>query len=80
MPILPVLALSLAVSSDYLKMFIRVHSEVQNVGGVKMTFEKSIKESFLRNRIQAVILAVRKRIFPPYLKKAPFLYVLRALS
>ncbi len=37
-PVLSVLALSLAVSLDNLKTFIRVHSEVQNVGGVKMTF------------------------------------------
>ena len=37
-PVLSVLVLSLAVSSDYLKTFIQVHSEVQNVGGVKMTF------------------------------------------
>ena len=54
-PVLSVLAMSLAVLSDYLKTFIRVHSEMQNVGGVKMTFLLIYKESFLRNRIQAVI-------------------------
>jgi len=54
-PIQAVITFSLADLFLELKTLDYRHSEVQNMGGVKMTFRKFIKESFLRNRIQAVI-------------------------
>lgn len=62
-PIQAVITFSLADLFLELKAMYYRRSKVQNMGGVKMTFHKFIKGSFLRNRIQAV---VRCNFFVPY--------------